>query len=104
MDKYIKISEFIEHLKQNDLIIVDRRLIDYHKPDISALLQKRSVTIKQLADSGVLPVKSKQAIRNWIDAGKIRKDAVFTDKNGVVRIARTEILRLIKTYTNYEQE
>ena len=100
--KYINISEFIDYLKQNDLVIVDKQLVEYHKPDIHSLLHKRSVSIKELLDANFLPVKSRQSVRNWIERGIIRKDAVFKGRNGKLRIAGAEVKRLIKTYTTYD--
>jgi len=100
MSELIDIQAFVNYLRENDLVIVSRRMIEKKRPDVKWLLKRKSVSINELARSGILPVKTKQSVRNWIDAGKIRPDAVFKDKNGKLRIANAEIKRLIKTYTN----
>ncbi len=98
MCEYINISEFIDYLKQNELVIVDKKLVQFEQPDIKGLLIKRSVTFKELLNANILPIKSRQSLVNWINKGIIREETVFIGKDGKKRIAGTEIKRLIKTY------
>jgi len=97
-NEFVRIDELISRLKEEGLLIVDRRLLIDNKPDVDKLLTKRSLTLKEIADSGILPISSKQAVRNWIASGKINPDAVFKDKSGKIKVATAEIKRLKDFY------
>ncbi|WP_300441387.1 hypothetical protein [Christiangramia sp.] len=62
MEGYISITEFIQYLRENDLVITSRRTAkqDYLKDE---LLRKKHATIKEIADSGIWEVESKSGVR-----------------------------------------
>jgi len=100
----INISQFVNHLKQEGLIIVSRedyeqkinfnevRLVQLQKK----LLSKENLTIKQIVKGQLLPVKTRQSINNWIDKGVFADDEVFKSKDGSIRIVMCVVNRIRK--------
>lgn len=95
----IKIEDLIDHLKANNLIIIDRH--EYQKSlendPIRAqtqLLKKKSATLAQIAATGILQVTSKQALRKWIENGTIQANEWYRDQNGVIMVDMAGVKRI----------
>ena len=78
MEAIINASDFIDLLKKEGLVIVSKSFLESNSEKSLIqkrldLLAKKSLTIKELLDLQLLPVKSKQAIRKWIEKGTIKK-------------------------------
>ena len=91
MQGLVDISDFVNFLEKNDMLIVNR--LQYK------LLQKPSLTIKEVVSGHLLPVKTRQSIKNWIDNGNIHESEVYIDKEGTTRII-IEAIKRIRTKTN----
>lgn len=99
MSATIKISEFMDHLKANDLVIVSRKdLLDSARIDLDLkrydLLQKKDISIKEIVDAKFLPVTTKAGVRNWITDGRFKELEVFKNTAGQIRILTSAIKRL----------
>ena len=97
----VNIEEFVEHLKANNLIIIDRT--EYQKAfenDINraktTLLKRRSATLADIAKTGILQVTTKQALRKWIEAGTIRSDEWYKNPEGIIMVDISGVKRLLK--------
>ena len=104
MEGTVNIADFINTLKNEGLIIVSRE--DYeHKINFKEvrlrnfqkkLLEKDSLTIKEIVKGELLPVKTRQSINNWIDKGYFQDDMVFKGPDGLIRIVTIDIVRIRK--------
>lgn len=99
MEGLIKVQDFMDHLKHNDLVIVSRKdLLDASKIDLDLLrrdsLKKKNLSIKQIIDAKLLPITTKSGVRNWIAEGKFKPDEVFKTTVGEIRILTSAIKRL----------
>ena len=103
MENVIKISEFIKTLKSEGLVIVSVKELDrltgqkvlLNRKD---LLKRQALTIREMLLLEVLPVKTKQGIRYWIEDGTIMESEVIRNHNGLIKI-RTSFLKR-KGYVN----
>ncbi|MBF04994.1 MAG: hypothetical protein CMP76_17090 [Flavobacterium sp.] len=99
MEAIINASDFIDLLKKEGLVIVSKSFLESNSEKSLIqkrldLLAKKSLTIKELLDLQLLPVKSKQAIRKWIEKGTIKKSEVATGSDGKIRIQTSFLKRL----------
>lgn len=99
MDGLIKASDFMDHLKANDLVIVSRKDLLLHtvtKRELARrdLLKKTTLSLREILLMELLTVKSKQGIRDWIASGRIKPEEVFKDAKGELRILTSAVVRL----------
>lgn len=99
MSEVVNIADFMNHLKQHDLVIVSRtELLNSSKIELDLLrrdlLKKKDLSIKDIIDAKFLPIRTKSGIRNWIAEGKFKENEVFKNKVGQVRILTSSIKRL----------
>jgi hypothetical protein len=99
MDRLISVDDFMQHLKQNDLLIVSRKdLLDSSRIELDLkrrdLMKKKDLSIKDVIDGKFLPIGTKSGIRIWIKEGKIKEDEVYKNRAGQIRILISAIKRL----------
>lgn len=90
---------FANFLRQEDLIIVSRKELEkIAKVDAfmkrNELLKRKFLTITEVIQLGVLPVKSRRSVERWIKDGIFNKTEVATDKTGKTIILTTALHRL----------
>jgi len=102
LDGIINISQFINHLKKEGLIIVSKadyeqkinftstRLRDLQKKYLS----KEYLTFKQILEAKLLPITSRQSINNWIDKGIFLDGEAFRGSDGKMKIITSAIVRI----------
>ena len=97
----VNLKDFVNHLEHNGLMIVRKN--DYLKKSGLGLAKKQKVffnmknaTLLQIIRSKVVTVTTKQALRAWIDTGKIRDDEHFKTKKNVIMIRVAAIDRILK--------
>lgn len=98
MTSVIKASEFVKYLKKEGLVIVSQKELDNLSgkkllQNRNDLLNKKWLTIRELLSLELLPVKSKQAIRKWIENGIISSKEVLTDSRGIIKISTSFLNR-----------
>ena len=98
MENLIKASDFVKHLKQEGLVIISLKELD--QISNRALLQKRNdllkkkfLKISELLALKLLPVKTSQGIRHWINEGKIKPTELMKLDNGVIKISTSFLIR-----------
>ena len=101
MKGIIEINVFVKHLQDNNLVIVNKE--DYIKKtrlDFLAyqqsLLSKDQVTILEVVNGELLPLKTKTGVRGWFKNGKI-KQSDHHKKDGIELIEVPAIKDLRKT-------
>jgi hypothetical protein len=99
MSEFINVTDFINHLKQHDLVIVSRsELLNSSKIELDLkrrdFLKKKDLSIKDVIDAKFLPVGTKNGVRNWIAEGKIKEGEVYKNSVGQIRILTSAIKRL----------
>lgn len=84
---YIDANEFIETLKAQGLVIVSVREYEATKDmQRKRLMRKKSLSLKEIADNHLLPVKSKKTVNDWILSGKIKPGEWYQEESGQKRI------------------
>lgn len=96
----IEIDVFMEHLRKNNLIIVNAN--EFFQDSNtgknmkkSTALAEKELTLAEIADTRLLNVGSKQAIRAMMKKG-IFKKTDYVKKNGIVYVATHAIKRVRK--------
>jgi len=84
---YINANEFLESLKLRGLVIVSAKEFEAVKDlDRRRVMRKESLSLKEIVDYRLLPVKSKKGVENWITLGKIKPDETYRESTGKKRI------------------
>lgn len=99
MEGLVKISELVDYMKANNLVIVSKsEFAAVTDEDLNLLrarmLKKRSVTIIEIVQAKLLPLNSKQGVLHWIRNGIIKPDEVYKDKVGKLYVLTSAIKRL----------
>ena len=99
MKGLISITDFIDHLKANDLVIVSKKqLLDNETLKVELLrkdlLKRKSMSMQDVVNGKFIPVQSKSGVRSWIDSGKIKDGEVYHDSKGRIMILTSAIKRL----------
>lgn len=97
----VDVQEFVKHLKDNGLLIVKKeeyleatglRIIKLQKE----LFKRDNSTLLQVVNAKVLPLTTKNGLKNWIANGKIKNDEHFINKEGKRVISTKGIIRIRK--------
>jgi hypothetical protein len=84
---YINANDFIDSLHSKGLIIVSAREYEATKDiDRRRVMKKKAITLKEIIDFKLLPVKSKKGVENWIKLGKIKSTETYREATGNNRI------------------
>lgn len=84
---FINANEFIEALKAQGLLIVSVNEFEAKKDLLrKRLLKRESVTVKEIVEHGLLPLRSKTSVMHWIENGKIRQNEVVRESSGKNRV------------------
>lgn len=99
MNSFINATEFINHLKEHNLVIVSKTELDRIsvvklQQKRSDLLKKKSLTLSELLKLELLPVTSKQALRKWIENEKIKPNEILHTSEGVIKVKVSFLERL----------
>lgn len=104
MREVVDMKNFVSHLENNGLMIVRKE--DYIQKsglDIikkqKAFYQRKNVTLLEILKAKVVNVTTKQALRAWIDTGKIRDDEHYKTKKGVIMVRVSAIQRIVRKST-----
>lgn len=97
--QYIEINEFMGHLEARGLVVVHRdALLTQPAAELEilrkTLLKKPWLTLKEVCDLKLLPVTSKQALRNWIKNETIRSNEHSVNRKGEITIMTSAVKRL----------
>lgn len=84
---YINASEFIETLKSQGLVIVSAHEYEATKDmDRKRLMRRKALSLKEIADHRLLPVKDKKTVNDWILNGKIKPAETYRETGGKRRV------------------
>lgn len=84
---YINASEFIDQLQSKGLVIVSVKDFEAGKEiNRKRLLRKKALTLAEIANNGLLSVKTKKGVNDWILSGKIKAHETFTETTGKKRV------------------
>lgn len=95
--KFIDANEFIETLKSHGLVIVSVNEFEAGKAEIRRrLMRKKALSLKEIVDHKLLPVKSKKGVNDWILSGKIKPTETYQEQSGkkTVMVLTSAIKRL----------
>ena len=84
---YINANDFIEALLAKGLVIVS--VSEYEATKDMArkrLMKRKALSLKEIADHRLLPVKSKKTVNNWIVNGRIKPTETYTEASGTKRV------------------
>jgi|LakMenEpi03Aug12_release.lakeMendotaPanAssembly.Ray.scaffolds.fasta_scaffold2372292_1 hypothetical protein len=99
MEGTVKIKDFMDHLKANNLVIVSKSdFVAVSEEDLqlkrSMLMKQKSISIREIVDAKLLPLRSKEGVRQWIKSNIIRPEEVLISSNGQIKILTVAIKRL----------
>jgi hypothetical protein len=84
---YINASEFIEQLQSKGLVIVSVKDFEAGKEIARRkLMRRKALTLSEIANNGLLPVKTKKGVNDWIISGKIKEYETYTEGTGKKRV------------------
>lgn len=84
---YIDAADFLETLKAQGLVIVSVHEYEATK-DLARkrLMRRKALTLKEIADYQLLPVKNKKTVNDWILNGKIKAAEWYQENSGQKRV------------------
>jgi hypothetical protein len=99
MEGFVNISEFVDYLKSNDLVIVSKsEFAAVTDEDLNLLrarmLKRKSLSISEIIQCKLLPLNSKQGVLHWINGGIIKEDEMYKNASGKIYILTSAIKRL----------
>lgn len=84
---YINANDFIETLKSHGLVIVSISEFEAGKDAVrKRLMRRKALTLKEIADNRLLPVKDKKTVNDWILNGKIKPNETYQEATGRKRV------------------
>jgi hypothetical protein len=101
MEGNINIKDFVNYLRHNDLVIINRKELtdlEYVKVQMAktAALKKPWLSLKEIVDAQLVPgIRSKQGLREWIKSGKIKEGQYAKNDKGEIRI----LTSVVKTFS-----
>jgi hypothetical protein len=57
-------------------------------------MKQKSISIREIVDAKLLPLRSKEGVRQWIKSNIIRPEEVLISSNGQIKILTVAIKRL----------
>jgi len=100
MEGLISIPDFMAHLKDNGLVIVNANDIamasDYERRELQRkLMKKKVISFPDVIRAGFLPLKSVDGIHHWVRGGKVFiKGEVYQQTNNRWVMATAALKRL----------
>lgn len=94
---FINANEFLETLEKRGLVIVSAREHEAGKDLVrKRLMRRNALSLKEIADHNLLPVKNKKTVNDWILSGKIKANETYKEKDGHhrVMVLTSAIIRL----------
>jgi len=86
-ENYISASEFIETLLSKGLVIVSVKEFEAGKElHRKRLMKRKSLSLTEIADARLLPVKNKKTVNDWILSGKIKPEETYREASGKKRV------------------
>lgn len=94
---FINANDFIEMLRSRGLVIVSA--VDFELGKQIArkrILKRTSLTLKEIVDHNLLPLKSKKGVNDWIENGTIKESEVIRDigPKKMIKVLTSAIKRL----------
>ena len=84
---YINANDFIETLKSHGLVIVSIHEFEAGKDAVrKRLMRRKSLSLKEIADHKLLPVKNKKTVNDWIINGTIKPTETYQEATGRKRV------------------
>ena len=84
---YIDANEFIDALTSRGLVIVSIQEFEAGKDLVrKRLMRRKALTLKEIADHALLPVKDKKTVNDWIINGKIKPAETYREATGKKRV------------------
>lgn len=85
--QFINAVEFLETLKDHGLVIVSAREYEATKDlQRKRLMKRKSLSLLEIVNNNLLPLKSTKAVIDWTISGKIKKDEWYQEEGGKKRI------------------
>lgn len=97
--KVVEVSEFMNFLKANDLVIVSASEFQANRQiELNALrarlLKKRALSINDIVQAKLLPYSTKQGVRHWMDKNLKQNEHWYQEAKGQKRIMiLTEVIK-----------
>jgi dephospho-CoA kinase len=84
---FINANEFIETLKLQGLVIVSVKDLEFSKEmKIKRLMRRNSLSLQEIAENNLLPLKDKKSVNDWILRGKIKPTETYREAGGKRRV------------------
>ena len=96
-ETFINANDFITMLETRGLVIISKVDFELGKQIARKNIMKRnSLTVKQIVDHELLPLKSKKGVMDWIANGKIHESEVIREigNKNMIRVLTSAIKRL----------
>jgi hypothetical protein len=94
--QYINVADFMQHLKDNNLVIVNQGELELNNEIVRGkLLRRKSLTLSEIISAKFFNVTDSETLRRWCLNGKFPKDTFYQDKNKVYRIMTAQIKAMI---------
>lgn len=96
-ETFINANEFITMLESRGLVIISK--VDFELGKQIArknILKRNSLTLKEIVDHELLPLKSKKGVNDWIENGTIKEGEVIRNigNKNMIRVLTSAIKRL----------
>jgi hypothetical protein len=84
---YINAVDFINQLKSKGLVIVSAKEFEAGKEITRRrLMRRKALSLAEIANNELLPVKTKKGVNDWILSGKIYPHETYIEEDGKKRV------------------
>lgn len=94
--QYINVADFMQHLKDNNLVIVAKGDVELNNDILRAnLLKRKSLSLTEIVNAQFFPVKDSESLRRWCLNGKFPEGSFFQLSNGKYKVLTSQIKKMI---------
>lgn len=91
-NQVVSVAEFMQHLKDNNLVIVRQDELEKNAEiNRMQLLKRKDLSLSEIVKAKFFNVKDTETLRRWCLSGKFSKDGFYQLQNGQFRILTTAI-------------
>lgn len=92
----VRVSDFMQYLRENNLVIVAQGELQANAEIQRAqLLRKKCLSLNEVLQGRFFNVKSAETLRRWCVAGKFGNDGCYQLENGQFRILSAAIKKIV---------
>jgi len=85
--RLVDVNDFMNALQERGLLIVSAAEFEVGKNlKRKRLMKRKALSLKEIIDHNLLPIKSKEGLNKWVRNGKIKPDETYVESEGMKRI------------------